>query len=237
MTAISQPTTFDLLRAPKSQFKRWGISAKRIEDYRVRHTGHCSSLSRLWAQSVGYWAGGRSWESPRPLFCFEDPSKAIVPAKEQTYANFKSYWKLYAPNQFQKYIGREPWLLAERSYAAIAAEFKRAGASYSLGEAANAAWGHSVHEYIPTATHLGLLPVEILLWARIFHAFLTSYGLDLVLWQDMPLDDQRSFWKHEVRATPESRRFYSPATFLRRPAILSYEEDDALAGGGLAKAS
>ena len=237
MTAISQLTVYDFLRANTAVFKRLGISAKRMPEHRCRYTGHPKTLSKMWVQSVGYWGGGMSWETPRPLFNAKHPEKATIKAKGSSFGNFKSMWHLYTPQEFQHNHGKAPWLLAELSYAAIEQEYERADARIELGIAALKAWKRSELNHCPLATHIGLLPVEILLWARVFHAFLTSYGLDLTLWRDMPLDDQRSFWKHEVRATAESRLFYSPATFLRRPAVLHYEDDDDISHGRFALAS
>jgi hypothetical protein len=238
MTAISRPTTYDLLVAPVSKFKRWGATGKlQHRDYRMRYTGHARAMSRLWVQSVGFWGGGTSWQTPRPLFDFDHPGKGRIRAKQQTYYNFKSKNKLYNPKEFSVHVGARPWTMAERSYTAITNELELKRGALSLGSAAYLAHYRSCELRCPLSMHLGLLPVEMVLWARIFHVFLTSYALDLTLWQDMSLGEQRSFWKHEVNASFDSELFYSPHAFLKRPAVLFFEDDDQESFGCVAQAS
>jgi hypothetical protein len=207
MNNISRvPTLYDWLRLPNSHlFRAYGVDPKR----RVDFTGHRTTMRHTWVRSIGLWGGG-DWNSNPKVFNAADPSKGVIKVPPPTFYGYKCRHRLYDPVEFCAHYGNAPWMRAEASYAAIKRQYRRAGAPYAIGRAAFD-FVQSTHRAYESE-RLGLLPVEVVLYARIFHVLLDTYALSLKSWRAMSEHDKKAFWKHE----PELR---VPGHYVHLPGI------------------
>ncbi len=151
------------------------LVARRIDPAdRVRFTGHTRCLAEPYLATIGTWGAYEVQE----LVNDAEPHKASVPVSEAAYRRFKGRHRLLGRSQFARLHGPQPWVRAELCFLAherAQQRFDDRGARGPIGIACDYARMECLCS--PRGRSLGLMPVEVVLWTRVFDAMLAHHSI------------------------------------------------------------
>jgi hypothetical protein len=191
-------TVHDWIRLSPSHLRARGVDP----DMRETFTGHRANLTDAWLLSIGNWGyftlRAEVAEGEQPIFDFKEPHKALVRVYENPYRQFKYSYQLCTGPEFIARHGRNPWMHAELSWGAHRRMqelvIARNGTSYSIGKACrDACEVQRKNPDLELRYRTGLLPVEMVLYTRIFDQFLHQHGLSYDEWHEW-----KDEWKEEL---------------------------------------
>jgi hypothetical protein len=193
-------------------------------EHRIHYTGHKTHVHAPWVPSIGSWAMLTSAEFTDPSY----PKRLLPNTNNNSFRQYRYRYGLMTGPEFRALHGENPWEHAEQSWlahrAAKRAVVKANGdIQYSIGMACFDAY--QVTRYGPYTKALGMMPVELVLWTRLFDLFLgtiTSYAE----WRVIDDADKLEIWKAGYQGQPWSIELvtYLPAIFTlpaRQPAGLA----------------
>lgn len=171
---------------------------------RLAMTGHRRPLPEHWLDSIGCWGLLDSSQ----MVDGSAPHKALVHVTPEAYRKFKSRYRLKTRRQFVTAHGPHDWTLAELSFS----EHNRAqqtfidacGCCAPIGVACEYAIVTAGPTWRPKA--LGLLPVELVLWTRVFQDLLDRHGLDEATWRELDIAARAQLWSAGRDGAPWSAR-------------------------------
>ncbi len=169
--------------------------------HRLHYTGHMVHLPTTWLPSIGNWA----ILNTRDFINSEARHLGKIPVKPSAYRQFRFRHDLMTGTDFEGIYGTGRWLHAEISWLAHRAELEevqeRNGAvTYSIGAACQAAHARR-RKHPKLSMRLGMLPIELTLWTRVFDLFLSTV-LSYDEWEELDDEDKECLWNegHEGAA-------------------------------------
>jgi hypothetical protein len=189
MARDSGLSTFDWVRLRDSELVARGADPRD----RVRFTGHTRCLPEPYLATIGTWGAYEVQE----LVNDAEPHKAVVPVSEAAYRRFKGRHRLLGRSQFARRHGPQPWARAEACFSAHERAQQRfddyGGARGPIGVACD--YARMERLCSPRGRSLGLLPVEIVLWTRVFDAMLAHHCFTTAEWLELADDDKLIVWR------------------------------------------
>lgn len=189
-------SSYDWARLPAPVLTRLGLDP----DHRLHYTGHTSMIPAAWVPSIGKWC----LTSTRAFLSGTEAAEPILKnMRANTFEVFRHRWGLMARRHFERAHGPlrgRPWLLAERAWRAVRRleqESLLPGGmvSPSIGKLSREAQDRG--RYSSTRTdpigQLGMLPIEIVIWAKIFVGFLDTIHA-FAEWEILEDEDKRAIW-------------------------------------------
>ena len=198
LLSSAELTTYDWLKLSIPELVHRGASP---ED-RGHYTGHLVALSQTWLPSLGNWG----ILDTADLIDTRAPHKGRIKVLSNAYRQFKFRNGLMTGTEFMLQHGPEEWLHAELSHRAYVTKQKafyaRNGVEASLGQACRAIAEEGKKRECPLHYRLGLLPAEIVLYARVFAAFLGDSSYDD--WDALDPEDKAATW---AQGPPDAQRW------------------------------
>jgi hypothetical protein len=208
-------STFDWLRLVPTELDVRGLKP---ED-RVHYTGHLQKLDDTWLPSVGNWG----WLETREMIDSAEPHKGRIRVLPSAYKQYRWRHGLLTRSEFVLRHGPEPWLHAELSWLAHRAAQERLrqknGTGASIGMACRLAVQEGRKRGAPTRQQVGLLPIELVLYTRVFGAFLAT-GVSYADWGELDGAD-----KHEVWTEGWQGKEWDIDLFFDSPAVRHLGDD------------
>lgn len=160
---------------------------------RIHYTGHVVHLPRAYIPSIGNWCRADT----RQLINIDCPNEGLVKVRHGAFRQFRHKNGLFTRREYELLYGRladQPWHLAEHCWMAVAhaqgALLRVNGTTGSLGEAARKA----VQDALARSRPLGVLPIEVVLWTRVFDTFLSTHLLSYDEWAGFSHEERVTFW-------------------------------------------
>lgn len=203
MIAPPSPSTLSVMEwisLTPTELMRRGVEPK----HRAHYTGHNSNLIEAWLPSIGNWAVINT----NQFVNNREPEKGLVRVRYNAYRQYRHRHGLLTASEFELIHGecrvRRPWFWAElcwTTYRVWEEEmFAINGGTHSLGRICQDIYLASRFAADPVK-RIGMLPVEIVLWTRLFRAFvgtLASYED----WEVLEDDDKTRVWEEGYRGKP-----------------------------------
>lgn len=161
---------------------------------RLHYTGHTHHLLTRYVDSIGLW-GGRN---TKDLINTHQPRLGILRLRPGTYRQFRNRHGLYTLTEFMRIHGDEPWMRAEASYLVHKQkqrELRQESKDVQISIGATIA-AHC-EEMRGEPNRLGLLPVETVVWCRVFHDFLGAHYLTYHEWARFTDAEKSHFWTED----------------------------------------
>lgn len=217
-------TAYDWLTLSVPELARHGVNPLD----RVHYIGHKRAFDPTWLPSFGNWGVLDTKE----MINTKEPHRGRIKVRASAYRQFRARQGLLTGSEFTLLHGPEPWLHAELSYVAYqrrqALLVQRNGVEGSLGQVCRlvALAGRALDS--PLCYRLGLLPGELVLYVRLFHAFLR--GAAYSDWHALEPDDKAATW---ALGPPDHPR-WDIDFIARAPGVrhLPLEDDPALQAVG-----
>jgi hypothetical protein len=190
----SRLSVLDWIRLTAKELRALGVDP----DDRIHFTGHASPLPEVYVPSVGNWA----LYDTDDLIDREAPHLGLVRVKYAAFRQFRCARGLMTRSAFESHHGPihdRPWLLAELSWSAHsrAQEVLRRtnGTPGSFGQACARAVQDASSRDTPSKLRLGIMPVEVVLWARIFDGVLRSGYVSYDEWTGFGHGTKHAYWE------------------------------------------
>lgn len=168
---------------------------------RIHFTGHLVQLSRAYIPSIGNWCR----LDTREMIDIEHPNRGLVTVKHGAFRQYRHKNGLYTRREYELLYGalyEQPWRLAEQCWVAVAhaqgALLRVNRTMGSLGEAARKA----VQDALARSKPLGVLPIEVVLWSRVFDTFLSTHLLSYDEWTEFSHAKRYAFWDDGIAGHP-----------------------------------
>ena len=222
-------STRDWISASAAMLRKQGVDPRD----RLHYTGHTTALARAYLPTIGNWARLEGDD----FIDVERPHHGMIKVRYGAFREFKSARRLLFGREFELLHGRiveGPWMHAELSWRVVEEQqqafLAASGTEASLGLCARRAAERALHGDVAP---IGLLPVEIALYARMYDVFLATHLLQYDEWRAFPTAKKLAYWSAgmaprchwslEYFAGVEARRtlpFSSQyrGTTVRRPA-------------------
>lgn len=185
---------------------------------RVLYTGHTTHVRRQWLDSIGRWGACETFD----VISKTEPHKAVLHVTHDAFKKFKSRHALMTARQFARVHGPHAWTKAELCYD----EHQRA--QRALGMSAYPAPIGSACAYAVATSRagIGLLPIEVVLWTRIFDDLLGHHGLELDDWHALEDSDKAAVWEkgRNGQAWSLDGVAHAPAVLCLQAALLEAAE-------------
>lgn len=212
--SVSALSTFDWIRQPDSHLKEKGADPA----HRIHYTGHTYHVQSAWVPSIGCWG----LLSARQFANDKDKRDVVLRrVKENAFRQFRYRYRLKTKDEFVAAWGngREklpPWFMAQFSWL----QHKRqqqlmrqvnGDIACSIGVACEAIYTKARDEFTP----IGILPIELVIWTRIFDKFLgTIHSFNE--WRAIDAADRHEIWNAGPHGSPWDQTFNAELT---APAI------------------
>ncbi len=180
-------STFDWVSLPGARL----VQLKLDPQDRILYTGHPVVLRSQYLESIGNWGGLDNKE----LLNSRDRSKAPCHVSLGNFHQFKHRRQLFDGKQFASIHGPQNWRRPELSYSCIRKAQKSFKASSGTLAPIGVAAAHAVELGVGKQP-IGLLPVEVVLWSRVFHGFLSHYSMAYREWEGLHEDKKAEYWHH-----------------------------------------
>lgn len=177
MPSRNEHSLYDWLYFTTYELQRLGLTALD----RLRRTGHDRRLNHPWIDTVGMW--GRSKGSD---FYGDRGDNGMHGIRKSNFDAFKYRHNLKTSRQFCGTKECAPWQVAQECFLTMNKVQREHDDVLPEGLAARTA----LHTY-----KLGLLPVEILLWHRLFQSFLDQEGLEWKEWLAFEVSLRTEIWE------------------------------------------
>jgi hypothetical protein len=169
---------------------------------RIHYTGHRANIRRAYLPTIGSWGLLNTEDFINPA---HPHLGQVLRVRYGAFRQFRYSRALMTRDEFELYHGdieEKPWLHAELCWAAHdrvqAAFIEVNGTPCSLGLAAHHAAAEGARLGAKPECRLGLLPVEIVLWARLFEMLRMQNGLTYHDWEAFDDETKASFWKYGI---------------------------------------
>lgn len=178
---------------------------------RVCFTGHVTALRWQWLDSIGCWGSCET----REMIDKASPHLARLHVSHAAFKKYKARHGLLTRAQFARIHGPAPWDKAQL----CAREHARAESALGRGRYPVPIGSACAYAVATARVPVGLLPVEVVLWVRLFDELLMQHGVGLSDWLGLEEDEKAMLWKEGIRGEP--MRLEDVA---RAPAVLHLPE-------------
>lgn len=186
-------TTWDWVSLGDAELRRFGADPKD----RIHYTGHRTHLLRPYLPTIGNWGLGRT----KDFINTKEPHLGLVRVKPGAFRQFRHSRGLMTRSEFELHHGSlddRPWLQAElawRAHDRVQGLTYAANNAYcSVGVAADAIVKQGLDRIAEPRDRLGMLPVEIVLWARLFEVLRLAYGFAYDEWEALNDTAKAKYW-------------------------------------------
>lgn len=177
--SVSPLSVMDWISCTPLELKARGVDPL----HRVHYTGHTHHVLEAWVPAIGNWAICTTHE----FINTKAPHKGRVRVTSNAYHQYRYRLGLMTGPQFELIHGEcrktRKWFWAERCWKTYRdyqlASHRINGTTLSIGKAWLDIYTRSRASLEPT-DRLGMLPVEMVLWTRLFDTFLST----IASWED-----------------------------------------------------
>lgn len=167
------------------------IRARRADpQQRVCYVGHTTFVRPQWMPSIGTWGALDTAD----MINDAAPHRAMLHVGSGAYRQFKARHHLMTKRQFERHHGPHAWTRAELCFREHARAQQALGASRTMASYAAPVGTASAYAVATAKVPLGLLPVEVTLWSRLFGELLTHHLIEDEEWYSLTDDEKQSVW-------------------------------------------
>lgn len=169
---------------------------------RIHYTGHKTNIRRAYLPTIGNWG---ILDTEEFINSGQTHLGEVLRVRYGAFRQFRHSRCLMTRSEFERHHGsieHKPWLHAELCWVAHdrvqAAFIEVNGTPCSLGLAAHHVALEGARLGAKPQHRLGLLPVEIVLWARLFEMLRMQSGLTYHEWEAFDDETKARFWKYGI---------------------------------------